>query len=197
MQRIVLYLFICSVTTVSSAQPKASTNTGNLLEDNQKYLLEQTTEKILADTLSDVRFEGDFDCTILVENILKEANKHMGARYRSGGKGPKTFDCSGFTSYVFKQQGNIFIGNNSRDQYSRNVPIKREDLQPGDLVFFTSSRSGNKVGHVGLVTEYDPQSKIFSFIHATRSAGITISKSNEPIYSRTFLGARRVKQLSL
>jgi uncharacterized protein YgiM (DUF1202 family) len=75
---------------------------------------------------------------VLIDNLVAEAYKHLGARYRYGSKGPNTFDCSGFTSYVYKQQSDKVIGNTSRDQYARNIPIKRSELQPGDLVFFTS-----------------------------------------------------------
>ena len=67
------------------------------------------------------------------EMIMSEAFSHMGARYRSGGKGPSAFDCSGFTSYVYKQQTDLFIGASSRDQYARNIPITRDELQSGDL----------------------------------------------------------------
>ena len=130
---------------------------------------------------------------IVVENLMKEAYKHLGARYRFGSKGPNTFDCSGFTSYVFKKQGDLNIGASSRDQYARNIPIKREELQPGDLVFFTSPQSRRGVGHVGLVIDYDPLTKVFTFIHASTKAGVKISKSDEPNYSRRYVGARRVQ----
>ena len=90
------------------------------------------------------------------EMIMSEAFSHMGARYRSGGKGPSAFDCSGFTSYVYKQQTDLFIGASSRDQYARNIPITRDELQSGDLVFFTSPRSGRGVGQVGIVVDVDP-----------------------------------------
>ena len=130
---------------------------------------------------------------VLVENLIKEAVKHVGARYRYGSKGPNTFDCSGFTSYVYKQQNILGIGASSRDQYARNIPIKREELQPGDLVFFTSPRSKGGVGHVGLVLDYDPITNVFTFIHASTSAGVKISKSSEPNYTRRYIGARRVQ----
>jgi len=130
---------------------------------------------------------------ILVKNLMAEAYKHLGARYRFGSKGPNSFDCSGFTSYVYKKQGDVNIGASSRDQYARNTPIKREELQPGDLVFFTSPGSRKGVGHVGLVIDYDPLTKEFTFIHASTSSGVKISKSSEPNYTRRYVGARRVQ----
>ena len=128
------------------------------------------------------------------EMLMSEAFSHMGARYRSGGKGPSAFDCSGFTSYVYKQQTDLFIGSSSRDQYARNIPITRDELQSGDLVFFTSPRSGRGVGHVGIVVDVDPISNTFTFIHASTNNGITINSSTDSGYARRYIGARRVQQ---
>ena len=128
------------------------------------------------------------------EMLMSEAFSHIGARYRSGGKGPNAFDCSGFTSYVYKQQTNLFIGASSRDQYARNTPITREELQSGDLVFFTSPRSGRGVGHVGIVVDVDPINDTFTFIHASTNNGITINSSTDSGYASRYIGARRVQQ---
>ena len=128
---------------------------------------------------------------VTVNNIMDEAMSHLGARYRSGSKGPSAFDCSGFTSYVFGRTG-MQIGCSSRDQYAKNMPITRSEMQRGDLVFFTSPRSGRGVGHVGIVVDVDPLSHTFSFIHASSSKGVTITNSDEGFYARRFVGARRV-----
>ena len=135
----------------------------------------------------------DYDL-IFAENLMNEAFSHLGARYRSGSKGPSTFDCSGFTSYVYKKQTGLFIGSCSREQYAKNMPIKREELQCGDLVFFTSPHSGKNVGHVGIVVEVDPETHHFSFIHASSSSGVKVSKSTESNYARRYIGCRRVNR---
>lgn len=126
-----------------------------------------------------------------VNSIMDEAMSHLGARYRSGSKGPSAFDCSGFTSYVFGRQ-NMQIGCSSRDQYAHNIPIERSEMQRGDLVFFTSPGSGHGVGHVGIVVDVDPLTHSFSFIHASSSGGVKISNSSEGFYSSRYIGARRV-----
>ena len=126
-----------------------------------------------------------------ITDLLDEAFRHIGAHYRSGGKGPKVFDCSGFTSYVFGRMGRV-IGHSSRDQYARNIPVKNEDIQRGDLVFFTSGRSGKNVGHVGIVVNVDPTTKAFTFIHASTSGGVRVDKSTDGYYARRFIGVRRV-----
>lgn len=149
--------------------------------DNFDFLYENTGDDL----------NLDYDA-LAVNNLLDEAMSHLGARYRSGSKGPYTFDCSGFTSYVFKQLGEGNIGCSSRDQYARNMPVSRSDMRRGDLVFFTSPRSGRKVGHVGIVVDVDPINNTFNFIHASSSEGVKISNSNDGFYARRFIGVRRV-----
>ena len=127
----------------------------------------------------------------LINTLIEEAYSHLGKRYRSGGKGPTVFDCSGFTGYVFKQF-NYIIGASSRDQYAKNKPIKRSEMQRGDLVFFTSPRSGRNVGHVGIVIDVDPDTDTFTFIHASTNYGIRINRSTDSGYARRYVGVRRV-----
>lgn len=126
-----------------------------------------------------------------VEDIMEEAFSLLGTRYRSGGKGPSAFDCSGFTGYVFGRM-DINIGCSSRDQYAKNAPVSRDDLQRGDLVFFSSPRSGRGVGHVGIVVDVDSADGTFSFIHASSRGGVKVSRSTDGYYSRRYIGARRV-----
>ena len=133
----------------------------------------------------------DYDVAT-VNCLLDEAVRHIGARYRSGSKGPKAFDCSGFTSYVYRQMGYDNIGASSRDQYARNIPVSRSEMQRGDLVFFTSPNSGRGVGHVGIVVDVDPITHSFNFIHASSSQGVKITNSNDGFYARRFIGVRRV-----
>ncbi len=133
----------------------------------------------------------DYDVAT-INCLLDEAVRHIGARYRSGSKGPNAFDCSGFTSYVYRQMGYDNIGASSRDQYARNIPVSRSEMQRGDLVFFTSPNSGRNVGHVGIVVDVDPITRSFNFIHASSSSGVKITNSNDGFYARRFIGVRRV-----
>ncbi|MDE5674832.1 MAG: C40 family peptidase [Muribaculaceae bacterium] len=127
----------------------------------------------------------------LISDLLSEANSHLGKRYRSGAKGPKAFDCSGFSSYVFRQFG-YSLGASSRDQYTQGESIEKENLRKGDLVFFTGRNSkSSRVGHVGIVVSVDKEKGTFKFIHASTSQGIKID-SNDGYYSRRYIGARRV-----
>lgn len=127
----------------------------------------------------------------MVEDMLGFARKFMGVRYVRGGRSPKGFDCSGFTSYVYSQFG-IQLSPSSRDQYGQGKKVSRDEVQPGDLLFFTGRASRSRtVGHVGIVVDADPTTGEISFIHAARG-GIQIDRISAPYYASRFLGARRV-----
>lgn len=125
----------------------------------------------------------------LVADLLSEANKHIGKPYRHGMKGPNAFDCSGFTSYVYKQFG-YSISPASRIQYTDGEKVDRKHLRKGDLVFFTSRSSGKNVGHVGIVVSADNETGKFKFIHASLK-GVKISDC-EGYYANRYVGARRI-----
>lgn len=125
----------------------------------------------------------------LVADLLKEANKHIGKRYVHGAKGPSAFDCSGFSSYVYRQFG-YNLSPSSRTQYTQGTPVAKGDLRQGDLVFFTSRSSGGNVGHVGIVVSADNEKGTFRFIHASIK-GVKISDC-AGYYAGRYLGARRV-----
>lgn len=77
---------------------------------------------------------------------VQEASRHAGKPYSYGAAGPDSFDCSGFTQYVFGQLG-VSLPHNSAAQYNSVRHISRGDLQVGDLVFM---RSGGSISHVGI-----------------------------------------------
>lgn len=126
---------------------------------------------------------------MLAADLLKEAHKHIGKPYRHGMKGPNAFDCSGFSSYVYKQFG-YSISPSSRVQYTEGKKVDRKNLRAGDLVFFTSRSSGRNVGHVGIVVEANNETGDFSFIHASLK-GVKVSTC-EGYYEGRYVGARRI-----
>lgn len=127
----------------------------------------------------------------MINDLLSEAKTHCGKKYVYGSKGPNTFDCSGFTGYVYKQFG-YKLNASSRGQYTEGQPVNKGELRPGDLVFFTSARSKGGVGHVGIVVTADNENNSFTFIHAAISNGIEVQKSTAPYYSKRYVGARRI-----
>ncbi len=132
------------------------------------------------------------DSQRMVADMISFAKKHIGTRYVRGGKGPKGFDCSGFTSYVFNQFG-YSLNPSSGGQYGQGEKISREEVLPGDLLFFTgrSAKSG-RVGHVGMAISNDPATGEITFIHAAISGGIRIDRVSAPYYAARYIGARRV-----
>ena len=116
-------------------------------------------------------------------SIVATAKQYLGSKYTYGGSSPSTgFDCSGFTSYVFRQHGKS-LNRTAAGQYSNGVAVSRANLQPGDLVMF--GKSG--INHVAI---YIGGGQI---IHAsTPSTGVRIDSLNTGYYNNNYVGARRV-----
>lgn len=127
---------------------------------------------------------------MMVEDLLKEARSHIGKRYRSGSKGPSSFDCSGFSSYVYRQFG-YNLSSSSSAQYYDGEAVEKGDIRPGDLVFFKGRNRKGGIGHVGIVVSADNSKGTFRFIHASTSQGIRID-TNDGYYSARYVGARRM-----
>ena len=125
--------------------------------------------------------------------LIDEASKHIGTPYRYGARGPKAFDCSGFTSYVYRKLG-IELSRSSKDQArdGRAVEGTYADMQKGDIIIFGARASRKSIGHVGIFIEMTPDGQDFTFIHAATHGGVTVSHIKEEYYAVRFLGARRI-----
>lgn len=132
------------------------------------------------------------DNTAMLNDMIAYAKRFIGTRYVRGGKSPKGFDCSGFTSHVFKQFG-YSLNASSSSQYGQGSKVERDEIAAGDLLFFTgrNSRSG-RVGHVAIAIDNDPATGEITFIHAAISGGIRIDRISAPYYSARYIGARRI-----
>lgn len=154
----------------------------------QEYIKAELTPAEIIDPM----YDGlSSESVRMISDLLEEARTHQGTRYRRGGKTPAGFDCSGFTGYVYKQFG-YKLNASSSAQFSNGVKVEKGNLRPGDLVFFTSPRSGGGVGHVGIVLDADNDNNTFNFIHAAVGGGIEIQKSTAPYYLKRYVGARRI-----
>lgn len=128
---------------------------------------------------------------VRAKEVIDYASKFLGRPYRRGSGGPKAFDCSGFTSFVFRNF-DISLSRSSRDQYGQGVSISRNDIQPGDLLFFAGRRGGKTVGHVAIATSVNEDGTV-DFIHASTTGGIRHDRYPDGgYYSQRFIGARRV-----
>ncbi|GAB6153385.1 NlpC/P60 family protein [Desulfosporosinus burensis] len=119
-----------------------------------------------------------------ISDILSTSKQYLGVKYQWGGSTPQTgFDCSGFVSYVFSQNG-ITLPRISRDQYTVGSGVAFENLQPGDLVFFSFAGNG-VVDHDGIYLGGG------QFINASSSKGVTVYAIG-PYWKSVYVGARRV-----
>jgi len=113
--------------------------------------------------------------TALRVKIIDYSKTLLGSKYRSGGKTPKGFDCSGYTGYVYKQF-DIKLGASSRDQATQGKKKSLKSLEPGDLLFFSSK---GRIFHVAIF-EKEENGK-FWMIHSATSLGVVrqdISNNN-------------------
>lgn len=103
-----------------------------------------------------------------------------------GSPGPKSFDCSGFTSYVFKQV-NLRLPRKASDQANIGKALDMDDVEPGDLLFFGHQR----IHHVAMVSKV--KRGVVYITHATTSKGVVEEKlKNSEYWSAKFKMARRV-----
>ena len=117
------------------------------------------------------------------ESMANMAFSLKGIRYISGGTSRGGFDCSGLTSYIYKQFGKT-IPRTSAGQFKGGKVIAKNELQKGDIVCF-AIRKG-VCSHVGI---YVGKNK---FIHAsTHKTGVILSSLNDKYYAGAYIGARR------
>ena len=119
--------------------------------------------------------------------LVREAEQWLGTPYRYGGseKGVGT-DCSGLTMEVYRRVTGIKIPRNSAEQQRFCVPLKRDNLRAGDLVFFSSAKGRGGVSHVGIYVDEGV------FVHASSSRGVIASNLSENYYDSHFHSAGRV-----
>ena len=121
----------------------------------------------------------------LGEQIVALAKQYLGTPYVLGGNGPSSFDCSGFTKYIYAQFG-YTLNRTATDQLQNGVSVSRDELQPGDLVFFKYNTS-KPVSHVGIYIGNG------EFIHAsTNRYVVQIDQMNTGHYANVFVYARRI-----
>lgn len=121
--------------------------------------------------------------------LLKDAEKYLGAPYKYAGTTSAGFDCSGLVCKVYEENGTK-LPRRSGDQALQGQEISTRDIKPGDLVFFATG-GGDKVSHVGIVHTINSSGEI-TFIHSSTSKGVIISSLNEKYWNSAYLFARRI-----
>lgn len=115
------------------------------------------------------------------DSVCHDAKAEIGTPYIWGGTSPNGFDCSGFSQYVYKEQG-IKIPRTAAEQFASLSPV--QNLQPGDLVFFRLN--GRNISHVGIYIGDD------EFIHSPATGqSIRIDSLSSAYWKAHYAGARR------
>ncbi|NQD91623.1 peptidoglycan endopeptidase [Pseudomonas sp. CrR25] len=146
-----------------------------------------------AQELADLTDDQPYEMPQLADSILSHGLTLVGTRYRYGGSSVKSgFDCSGFIGYLFKEEAGLQLPRSTREMINIDAPlVEREELEPGDLVFFSTNGRG-RVSHAGIYLGDD------QFIHSSssRSGGVRVDSLEDRYWNRTFIEAKRALALA-
>lgn len=118
--------------------------------------------------------------------ISQVALQYVGYPYVYGGASPSGFDCSGFVTYVCQSLG-YSVNRTASSQMDNGVSVSKDQLQPGDLVFFNNGNSSKRATHVGIYIGGN------QFVHSsTPTVGVIVSDMNSAYYGSGYVGARRL-----
>jgi cell wall-associated NlpC family hydrolase len=117
-----------------------------------------------------------------VSGVVRAATAQIGDGYAYGGTGPDGFDCSGLTAFAFADAG-VALPHNSHGQAAMGRPVERDDIRPGDLVFFSTAGPG--ASHVGIATGRT------TAVSAT-NAGVMEHSTTDAYWGGSYVGARRL-----
>lgn len=159
--------------TTSVKQQKKPTTQGKPATAQVKHKVTNHTAK----PLRTVPVSGN------VKEILTYANTFTGVPYKFGGTTPAGFDCSGYIRHVFQKVG-VQLPRQADEQYTVGKKVEKQNLQPGDLVFFETYEPG--VSHSGIYIG-DGQ-----FISATSSSGVAVADIDDSYWGPRYVGAKRV-----
>ena len=122
------------------------------------------------------------------EKLVESALEYVGAPYKYGSTGPKSFDCSGFTSFIIKKNLNIKLPRRSEDIYNSCHHVEKGELEIGDLVFFKASKNSG-ITHVGI---YIGDDKFISALSDGPRTGVQVSSMNGRYWGPRFYGVGRL-----
>jgi len=155
------------------AQTKSTTQPADKAPDEQDGLAKEYFSQIMGVALS----------TTSNVKLFQFVYDWVGTPYHFGGSSKKGIDCSGFTKELYSKVFNLTIKRNSRDIFSMVSPVRKDDLQEGDLVFFKiHSRS---ISHIGIYLGNN------RFAHASLR-GVAINSLDEAYWTRYFYKGGRV-----
>lgn len=145
-----------------------------------------TAEALPASTAPEAAASAVSDYTAGAQDLINQGMSYLGIRYRFGGSSPETgLDCSGLVQNVFRHAIGLDLPRTAREMASLGDKIGRQELKPGDLVFFNTMRRA--FSHVGIYVG-DGQ-----FLHApSRGGGVRVEDMGSSYWAKRFNGARRL-----
>ncbi|WP_417695909.1 C40 family peptidase [Pseudomonas sp.] len=183
---LVTLLFGCAAHSPVSQQAQQPQVQNSVTAQSSSVALqeEMASDKELAD------FAGSkpYQLPVLADSILERGMSLIGTRYRFGGSSEAGFDCSGFIGYLFREEAGMNLPRSTRDMINVKAPlVARNELEPGDLLFFATNGRRGRVSHAGIYLG-DNQ-----FIHSSsrRSGGVRIDNLGDSYWSKTFIEAKR------
>lgn len=177
--------FLKAMSTLSAAASTRSQRTAARADRKQRYA--KLTRSKSSTKPSKKKSSGTLVASKSVDSgdVVAKAMSLRGTRYRWGGTSRSGFDCSGFVTNVYKAQG-VKLPRTSRDMASVGKTVKKDELKPGDLVFFKTRRS-SRINHVGI---YAGNGK---FVHSSSGKGqVRVDSLNSGYYANRLVKAKRV-----
>ncbi len=123
------------------------------------------------------------------DKAIATARTYIGTPYKYGGTTKKGIDCSGLMCTSYKS-ANVNLPRTSSAQSQYGKVVKMNDLQPGDLVFFSARKGSKKITHVGMITTVKNKSDV-RFIHASSSRGVVEDNLMSDYYQGVYVKATR------
>ena len=131
------------------------------------------------------------DLSVDARAVVDVAKRWLGVRYRYGGEGRDGVDCSALMMNVYRDALGVKLPRTSRAQRDYTTSVNRRDLQPGDLVFFSTLKNRSGVSHVGLYIGND------RFIHASSSRGVVVSRLSDKYFVSNYHSSGRIAAMEL
>ena len=168
----------------SGSSSNSQTSNNNVNSSNESVQVEKPSKKPSQDSTES--YNPPSSNTSVTQAVINLAYSKMGSPYVWGAEGPNSFDCSGFTSYVYRNAAGISIPRTSGAQSGYGQTVSKSNLQAGDLVFFSTNGTGN-VSHVGIYVGGG------NMIHCPKPGdSVKITNINSSYYTSAFVTAKRV-----
>lgn len=193
---LVTLLFGCAAQSPVSQQQVSTPITAERAPVAQPHSLTPATASLFdeddvadKDDLAAFSRNGPYRLPLLADSILERGKSLIGTRYRFGGTTENGFDCTGFINFLFREEAGMTLPRSSREMINVKAPlVARNNLKPGDVLFFGTTGRRGRVSHAGIYLGDD------QFIHSSsrRSGGVRVDNLGDSYWSKTYIEAKRM-----